>query len=179
MWTILEVVSNQVNACRNNTCRDSSSPSLLCIIYNHICLHFLILYLGGSTIFGYWFSMVRKNNEQIRVLIDDCTRAQLWLQQYKKNYTLANASLHSTDVTATFDQCLPDRINELRFIGFFLENTSALTQTVACIKLVPRTICCVVFKVTSTLYPSNIGDSTQWEQILHICLLYYRTFCPI
>jgi len=51
MWNIREVVSNPVNAWRNNICRDSSSPSLLCIIYNYIWLHFWILYLSGSTLF--------------------------------------------------------------------------------------------------------------------------------
>ena len=51
MWNIRKVVSNPVNARRNNICRDSSSPSLLCIIYNYIWLHFWILYLSGSTLF--------------------------------------------------------------------------------------------------------------------------------
>ena len=42
-----------VNSRRNKICRHSSSPSLLCDIYYYVWLHFLILYLSDSTIFGY------------------------------------------------------------------------------------------------------------------------------
>ena len=162
MWNIREVM---VNTSRKNICRQSSSPSLFCMIYNYVWLHFLILYLRECTIFC---SLIHHGTEEewadsapMTVQVHNCL-----LIHCGKNYTHANAILYSTDGAVTFKQCLPD---SNQWVGLYLEflllqnscqfplkTTSALTQTVACIKLVPRTRCVLTFKMTPTLYTNTM-----------------------
>ena len=88
MWNIREVVSNPVNARRNNICWQSSTPSLLCIIY--IIIYGFISW-AVIQVLVLWSSIVQKKNEQIRVLADDCTRTRYLPLHYKKNYSHVSA----------------------------------------------------------------------------------------
>ena len=161
MWNIRKfVLSNPVNAWRNNICRHSSSPSLLfiyTIIYGFISWFYIWEIVQISVL---RFSMVQKKNEQIRVPADDCTRTRtrLWplhylrqrhLPFYGRNSHIRSMSLRSNKLFALHWRMFK------KSITYPCKNTSTLTQLWTASNWYHGQYVALSFKVTPTLYPSN------------------------